>query len=666
MGLCPSCLLAGPAGPAHGEEPAPLSGTSGARFGDYELIEPIARGGMGVVYKARHTRIQRVVALKMIAVRELATESELYRFRAEAEAAANLDHPNIVPIYEVGEHGGRPYFTMKLIDGGSLAAQIERLRGDGLRAAALVATIARAVHHGHRRGILHRDLKPANILLDAEGKPHVGDFGVAKHLEGEIGITETGAVIGTPGYMAPEQAEGRVKEITTAADVYSLGAILYELCTGRLPYPGPTAADVLEQAKAGPPLRPTALGARVHRDLETICLKCLELDAALRYASASALAEDLDRFCDGEPILARRVGALARVLGAARQSPALSLGVAGTLALLLISTGAALSLARARESALIEATRENLRWEVQVVARDYLVEQLEPEGLAVVASSERPELEALLAGADEAGLQAWLDELARRDPTRFASWMIQDATGRVLARTPAATSVDPGLHVRDYFRGARARAGRRSLDAVHVSRVYTSRIDGRDKFAISVPLWDGAAEHPHLLGVLSAKVTTTPAMGLPGRRTALAGRSDDDQTRYRIIVHPEYRTDDEAAPLDASLLPALRPRADAPEGPELAPARWADDRTAVTDDYRNPVARGRADASRRWLAAFAPVGDTELVAIVQVPYDEVIYPDAARTRRLFYFFGAPLGLLLAVGWAWAVRGRARRKAPARL
>ena len=660
MGLCPSCLLAGPAGLT------PPSGGSSTRCGEYELIEPIARGGMGVVYKARHARIQRVVALKMIAVRELATESELYRFRAEAEAAANLDHPNIVPIYEVGEHEGRPYFTMKLMEG-SLAAHTEGLRGDGPRIAALVAVIAGAVPHGHRRGILHRDLKPANILLDAEGKPHVSDFGVAKRLDGGIGITETGSVIGTPGYMAPEQAEGRVKEITTAADVYSLGAILYELCTGRLPYPGPTAADVLEQTKAGPPPRPGAVNARTHPDLETICLKCLERDAALRYGSAAALAEDLERFCAGEPILARPVGALSRVLGAARHNPALAIGIAGTFALLSLATAAALSLASAREEALIEATRENIRWEARIVARAYLVDQLEPESRVVVAAAEQPELERLVRDGDEVGLQTWLRELQRRDPARFASWMIQDATGQVLARAPPASSVDAGRHVRDYFRGAGAHAGKRGLDAVHVSRVYTSRIDGRDKLAISVPLWDGAADHPRLLGVLSAKVTTAPTMGLPGRRTALAGRSDGDEPRYRILIHPEYRVDDEAAPLDAARLRELRPTARAPEEPELPSPGSAEDRPAVTDDdYRDPVGRSPAGAARRWLAAFAPVGNTELVAIVQVPYDEVIYPDAARTRRLLYAFGVPLGLLLAIGWARAARGRARRKAPPRL
>jgi hypothetical protein len=338
------------------------------------------------------------------------------------------------------------------------------------------------------------------------------------------------------------------------------------------------------------------------------------------------------------------------------------------VALLSLATAGALSLAAAREAALIEATRANLRWEAQVVAKAYLVDQLEPEGRAVAAAAARPELPRLLQAADERALQAWLHDLAQEDRTRFASWMVQDAGGRVLARDPPAPSVDPGIHVRDYFRGAAAHAGRRGLDAVHVSRVYTSRIDRRDKLAVSVPLWDGPADRPRLFGVLSAKVTTAPTMGLPGRRTALAGRSDEDEARFRILIHPEYTPEDEAAPLDAPSLRALVPGPAAPEQPELGAPPSAEDRAALTDDdYRDPVARHRwTGESRRSLAAFAPVGRTELVAIVEVPYAEVIYPDAARTRRLLLFAGAPIAILLVLGWALATRGRRRRRAPAPL
>src|SRR5215208_323099 len=267
--MCPHCLLRGALG-AQAVETQALppgstvhdtlsAGTFPRRFGDYELLERIASGGMGVVYKARQLGINRVVALKMIIGGQLATEAEVLRFQAEAEAAANLDHPNIVPIYEVGEHEGRHYFTMKFIDGGNLAAKVEHLRGEPLSAARLLATCAVAVHYGHRRGILHRDLKPANILLDREGKPHVSDFGVAKRMDAGSGLTQSGTIIGTPAYMAPEQAAGKVKEITTAADVYSLGAILYELLTGRPPFVSESAHETLRLVLEQPPPRPRAL-----------------------------------------------------------------------------------------------------------------------------------------------------------------------------------------------------------------------------------------------------------------------------------------------------------------------------------------------------------------------------------------------------------------------
>jgi serine/threonine-protein kinase len=303
--------------------------------GGYELLEEISHGGMGVVYKARQLEPERLVALKMIRAGELAGEADVRHFRQEAQEAARLDHPNIVPIYEVGEHEGRHFFSMKLFEGGSLNKHLDRYRQDRKAAAQLVATVARAVHHAHQRQLLHRDLKPGNILLDTEGQPHVADFGLAKRLGG-AGDASQSMGVGTPEYMAPEQARGDAR-LTTAADVYALGGILYALLAGRPPFRGNSNWDTIAQVLTKEPAPPSTYIPGCPRDLEKICLKSLEKEPGRRYGSAEALAEDLERWLRGEPVRARPLGRLARTWRWCRRKPALA-GLLATLALVIVGS----------------------------------------------------------------------------------------------------------------------------------------------------------------------------------------------------------------------------------------------------------------------------------------------------------------------------------------
>jgi eukaryotic-like serine/threonine-protein kinase len=336
-------------------------GTPVRYFGDYEVLGELGRGGMGVVYKARQVTLNRTVALKMIRTGLLASHDDVRRFQNEAEAVALLDHPGIVPVYEVGDHQGQRYFSMKLIDGTSLVSTLANYKDHPKAAARLVALATEAVAHAHMRGILHRDLKPANILVDPDGHPHVTDFGLAKRLVEDVELTQSGAILGTPAYMSPEQAAGRRGTITMATDVYGLGAVLYALLAGKAPFGGASIADTLQAVKEHPPEPPTKWNARVPRDLETICLKCLDKDPRRRYPTAQALADDLHAWLERRPIAARRVGPAERAWLWCKRRPALA-GLIAALALSLISaTG--LSIAYARQQASRARTEQLLRKE---------------------------------------------------------------------------------------------------------------------------------------------------------------------------------------------------------------------------------------------------------------------------------------------------------------
>jgi eukaryotic-like serine/threonine-protein kinase len=374
--ICPACAFAGalqseaPPGSTdesddwmaafETEKTADAGDTTARRFGSYELFEELGRGGMGVVYRAQQSHPSRIVALKVILPLQSSTPGMIGRFKAEAETIASLDHPHILPVYEAGERDGMPFFSMKFAGGGTLAAHLRDFDGKTREAVELLAAIAHAVDHAHRRGILHRDLKPGNILLDAQGNPYVADFGMAKWLGRDHAATLTGMAVGTPSYMAPEQATGRSADLTVAADIYSLGGILYELLLQRPPFAADSVVEVLRQVADQQPVAPRSVRANIPRDVETICLKCLAKEPAQRYATAEALALDLERWLEGRPIHARPLGAMARTWRWAQRNrvPA---SLAAILLGILLAVAVGSSIAARRLSIARAETTEQLR-----------------------------------------------------------------------------------------------------------------------------------------------------------------------------------------------------------------------------------------------------------------------------------------------------------------
>ncbi len=388
--------------------PAPWhAGAELPRIPGYEVETLLGRGGMGLVCKARHRRLNRFVAVKMLITGTYAGPHERARFQREAEAVASLRHPNIVQIYDVGDHEGLPYFTMELLEGGSLAQTLAATPQPARQAAALVATLAEAMQVAHGGGIVHRDLKPANILLAADGTPKIADFGLARHFNEDATLSLSGARIGTPSYMAPEQVTGKASTIGPAADIYALGALLYEMLTGRPPFRAETATETERQVIAEEPVPPARLNPKVPRDLETICLKCLHKDPERRYADAGALAEDVRRFLEGRPIRARRISPLEYAWRWCRRNPAGAALAVTVLVLVGLSVGGALWVQRQQLERRIEAQlrRERARSAIERVLGHQ--EDLRQRGLWEDAKLELALAETRL---DDAGS----DELKRR------------------------------------------------------------------------------------------------------------------------------------------------------------------------------------------------------------------------------------------------------------
>jgi WD40 repeat protein len=376
----PSGTATAPGGGANSRPPA--AAVPIGLLGDYELLEELGQGGAGRVYRARQRRLGRVVALKVIRAGAAATGDDRLRFRTEAEAAARLDHPNIVPVYEIGEHDGQPYLAQRYVEGGPLSRHLGSFRDDPAAAAGLVAALARAVHHAHQRGVLHRDLKPGNVLLEwrpgvsGPPTPHVADFGLARLLDQDSALTRTGDLVGTPSYMAPEQASGGAA-ITTATDVHGLGAILYALLTGRPPFTGPTVLDTLEQVRRREPDRPRRLNAKVDRDLDTVCRTCLAKDPRRRYVSALALAEDLENWLGHRPIAARPAGTGERLVKWVRRHPAAAAFTCLSAVMVLAVLAGSLWHGHVLGEALADSDRlrrEGLAREARLRDRDYVAD----------------------------------------------------------------------------------------------------------------------------------------------------------------------------------------------------------------------------------------------------------------------------------------------------
>ena len=637
-------------------------------FGDdYQVLNEIGRGGMGIVYRSHQKSLEKVVAIKTITLGPFATPADIEGMHKEAQRAAGLRHPNIVTVHHVSEHKGQHFFVMEHIEGKNLADLLRDGPLPSTQAAHYVKTIAEAIHYAHQRQILHCDLKPANILLDEEGKPYVVDFGLAKRLGDNARYLPTSAIGGSPGYMAPEQAAQ--EELTTATDVYGLGAILYALLTGSPPFQAGTLLETLKQVRDEAPQAPSKRSPNVDKDLEAICLKCLDKDKDQRYGSAYGLARDLARYQSGEETTARPWRRRERTIRWCRQNPAVA-GLISTVAVISILTVVmAVSIAQARRSAQLQEALQSNSFAARDLARTALL-QLQNLSDVAEAAARDPALPGLLARGDQPGLQRYLDRICRAEPITFVSCQALSADGIQLARVGEKGDAGVGTDFswRDYFRGAKEHRPLRGRSSVHISRVFRSRIDDLFKFAVSAPI---LSESQGFLGAVTTHLTTDTAMGsviLEDERrkvVLIAPRDTDDpqassQDRGAVIVfHPGYRRG-----IEAVEFPGGSPITAGPQPDHEAELEFSKLAIPPVDSYTDPVSSVLADYRGRWIAGSAPVGNTGFMVIVQQRYDEALKLDPSTFRNLLA--GSVVAIFLALTIVLILWRSARRSTAPRL
>lgn len=630
------------------------------RNGDSEFgnIEYIGQGGMGVVYKAYDKNFDRWVALKFSAPSHLIGAAGVERFRTEAQSMARLRHPNIVTIHETGEHEGRPYFVMELIEGTPLSECVDEYIIRPREAAPLVETVAMAVHHAHQRRILHNDLKPANILLNEESRPHVTDFGLARRLGEGAASSATGTVGGTAGYMSPEQIDGR--EITTASDVYGLGAILYTLLTGRAPFHGKTVQETLKQVQNADPTPPSVLNPKVDSDLEAICLRCLKKHRSERYVSASSLAHDLERYRNGTETIARPWTRRERVVSWCRRNKVQAGLVTGVVAVWIFAIVMALSVAHARKTHLLQLTTENAGFAAKDLAQTALLQLRHlARNIELVSASGR--LAASLTNDDRQGLDEIVKSLCNDQSVPFNTCYVINRDGIMVAHAPRADYMLGGdFSWRDHFQGAKAKTAVPTGSTIHVSRVYRGRSDNVYKFAVSVPILD---RHNNFLGTIATSVTTDSSMGPvflhdDSRKVALIAPTDINSpeelrsNKHVIVYHPGYRKGIDPVEFPAIDRIKVKP-AQSSQQPELAqpkPSIFQD------NNYADPAASVAPEYAGRWIAGFAPVGNTGFIVAVQERFEDAVSLEPSTVWSLVlgsaFASAVAIAILMMFLWQW--------------